>query len=151
MQRFLISGGQFGNRCRVMPVYALLRAAILDFRPRFANHCSTIVVAVENSSACNSRRRNGLPHPILFFVAAKENGPPVAAVAATRSASDSNLRCRKGECPACYGRRRNEVRVRFYSSLRQRRIVSLAAAVAATRSASDSILRCRKEEWFRLQ
>ena len=72
LQRFLISGGQFGNHCRFFPVYALLRAvildfrgsiweslhglpgnslvaaAILDFRPRFANHCSTIVAAVWN-------------------------------------------------------------------------------------------------------
>ena len=94
---------RLANRCMLLPVYALQRAVILDFRPRIANHCSTIVVAVENSSACSSRRRNGLPHPILFFVAAKENGPPVAAVAATRSASDSILRCRKGKWPACYG------------------------------------------------
>ena len=65
-----------------MPVYALLRAAILDFSPRFANHCNTIVVAVEN-------------------------GPPAMAVAATR------------------------FRIRFYSSLPQRRIVSPAVAVAA--------------------
>ncbi|MDY2706200.1 MAG: hypothetical protein SOV31_00500 [Candidatus Cryptobacteroides sp.] len=28
------------NRCRVLPVYALLRASILDFRPRLGNRCS---------------------------------------------------------------------------------------------------------------
>ena len=33
--------------------------------------------------------------------------PPAAAVAATRSASDSNFRSCKGEWPACSGRRRN--------------------------------------------
>ena len=49
------------------------------------------------------------PRPILFVVAAKENGSPAAAVAATRSASDSILRCRKGEWPACSGRSSNEV------------------------------------------
>ena len=32
VQRFRISGGQFGNHCKVMPVYALLRAVIPDFR-----------------------------------------------------------------------------------------------------------------------
>ena len=32
VQRFLISGGKLGNRCKVFPVYALLRAVILDFR-----------------------------------------------------------------------------------------------------------------------
>ena len=31
--------------------------------------------------ACYGRRRNDLPRPILFFVAAKENGPPAMAVA----------------------------------------------------------------------
>ena len=60
------------NRCKVFPVYALLRASILDFRLRLANRCSTIFVAVENSS-------------------------PATDVAATRSASDSNFRCREGE------------------------------------------------------
>ena len=39
VQRFRISGGQFGNRCKVMPVYDLQRAAILDFGPRLKNHC----------------------------------------------------------------------------------------------------------------
>ena len=70
---------RLGNRCILLPVYALQRALILDFRPRLANRCSIIVVTVEN-------------------------GPPAMAVAATRSASDSILRCRKGEWPACSGR-----------------------------------------------
>ena len=73
---------------------------------------------------------------------------PAVTVAATRSASDSNLRCRKGEWPACSDRRGNnlprpilisvatkengfacngrggyEVRVRFHSSLPRRRMV----------------------------
>ena len=51
---------------------------------------------------------------------------------------------------ACSGRSGDGVRVRFYSSLPQRRMVPPAVVVAATRSASDSILRCRKGEWFRL-
>ena len=67
------------------------------------------------------------PLPILIFVAAKENGPPAAIVAAAI------------------------FRVRFYSSLPQRKMVPPAVDVAATRSASDSILRCRNGEWFRLQ
>ena len=32
VHRFLISGGQFGNHCRFFPVYAFLRAVILDLR-----------------------------------------------------------------------------------------------------------------------
>ena len=101
------------NRCMVLPVYALLRASILDFRPRLANRCNTIVVAVEN-------------------------GPPAMAVAATRSASDSILRCCKEERPACYDRCGSDLlrpilffvvamtfRIRFYSSLPQRRMARL--------------------------
>ena len=48
---------------------------------------------------------------------------------------------------ACSGRRDNEVRVRFYSSLPRRRTVSPAAVVAATSSASDSNFLSCKEEW----
>ena len=61
-----------GNRCKVKPVYDLLRASILDFRSKLGNRCSVLAAAVKN-------------------------GPPTVAVAATRSASDSILRCRKGE------------------------------------------------------
>ena len=32
----------------LFPVYAFLRASILDFRARLGNRCSTIVVAVDN-------------------------------------------------------------------------------------------------------
>ncbi|MDD7531466.1 MAG: hypothetical protein PUK15_01800 [Bacteroidales bacterium] len=31
---------RLGNRCRVLPVYALLRASILKFKPRLGNRCS---------------------------------------------------------------------------------------------------------------
>ena len=78
--------------------------------------------------------------------------PAVVVAAATRSASDSNLRCRKEEWPACSSRRgsdlphpilifvaakkngsacsgrssSDEVRIRFYSPLPRRRMVSPA-------------------------
>ena len=58
LQRFLISGCQFGNHYMDLCKNVLQRAVILDFRPRFANHCSTIVAVVWN-------------------------GPPAAVVAAT--------------------------------------------------------------------
>ena len=100
----------------------------------------TVVVAATRSASdtnflCDNRewfrlqrsmRQQG-PRPILIFVAAKGNGFAYS--------------CRSG----------NEVRIRFHSSLRQRRMVPPATVVAATRSASDSILRCGKGEWFRLQ
>ena len=44
LQRFLISGGQFGNRCRFFPVYSLLRAVILDLRAQFENRCKDFLV-----------------------------------------------------------------------------------------------------------
>ena len=36
------------------------------------------VAAKKNGSACYDRRDNDLPRPILFFVVAKKNGPPAA-------------------------------------------------------------------------
>ena len=50
----------------------LLLASILDFRPELGNRCSVIAAAVRN-------------------------GPPATAVAATSSASYSNLRCLEGD------------------------------------------------------
>ena len=58
-----------------------------------------------------------------FSLPQRRMGPPAAAVAATMSASDSNLRCRKGEW------------LHLQQSSRKRS------------STSDSNLRCRKEEW----
>ena len=84
---------KLANRCRVLPVYTIFRASILDFRPELGNRCSVIAAAVRTS-------------------------PPATGVAATR------------------------FHVRFYSSLPQRRMVSPAASVAATSSASYSNLRC---------
>ena len=38
LQRFLISGGQFGNHCMDLPENVLQSAMILDFRLRLENH-----------------------------------------------------------------------------------------------------------------
>ena len=38
-------------------------------------------VAAKENTACSGRRRNDLTHPILIFVVAKKNGPPAVAVA----------------------------------------------------------------------
>ena len=141
MHRFLISGGQLGNRCRVLPVYALLRASILDFKPRLANRCRVFpvytlfrasildfrlrlanrckvfpVLALFRASILDFRPRLG--NRCSVIAAAVRNGPPATAVVAAI------------------------FRVRFYSSLPQSRMVSPAAAVAATSSASYSNLRC---------
>ena len=70
---------KLGNRCKVFPVYTLFRASILDFRPRLGNRCKGGMVS------------------------------PTAAVATTRSVSDSNLRSCKEEWPACRGCRDNDL------------------------------------------
>ena len=56
----------------VLPVYALLCASILDFKARLANRCSVLA-------------------------AAAKNGLPIVVVAATKSASDFDLRRSKEE------------------------------------------------------
>ena len=35
---------RLANRCKVFPVYTLFRASILDFRPRLANRCKLFPV-----------------------------------------------------------------------------------------------------------
>ena len=85
---------RLGNRCRVLPVYALLRASILDFKPKLGNRCSVLAAAVRN-------------------------GPPTVVVAATRSVSDSILRCREEE------------RFRLQRSWRQRDLRPILIFVAA--------------------
>ena len=126
---------RLGNRCKLFPVYPLFRALILDFRPRFANHCSTIVAAVWNGlpatavaatifrirfkflcskeewPACSVHGGNDLPRPILISVEAKKNGS------------------------AYSGRSGNKFRVRFCSSLPQRRMARRLQH------------RCYTEEW----
>ena len=87
VQRFRISGGQFGNRCRDCPGLALLRAAILDFRgqtwqslqdfpQKRPRGCSDSGFQVKT---CESMQRRKVP--------------PTVVVAATRSASDTNFLC----------------------------------------------------------
>ena len=129
----MISGGKLGNHCRGCPRFGSGTAVILDFRPRLENHgkdCrwqrrmvspAAAVAATMSASdsifrcregewpACSSRSGNELPRPILFFVAAKENGSACSGSRQRPSASDSNLRCRKKEWPACSSRCGNDL------------------------------------------
>ena len=87
---------KLGNRCKVLPVYALLRASILDFKARLTNRCRVFPISgLLRASILDFRPR--LTNRCSVLAAAARNGPPTVAVAATRSASDSILRCRKGE------------------------------------------------------
>ena len=82
VQRFLISWGKLGNRCKVMPVYSLLRAAILDFKARLANRCMVLpVYALQRATILDFRVELG--NRCSIIVVTVENGPPATAVAAT--------------------------------------------------------------------
>ena len=87
---------RLANRCKLLPVYALLRASILDFKAKLGNRCKDFP---ENNllraSILDFKPRLG--NRCSVIAAAVRNGPPAAVVAATRSASDSNFRCRNRE------------------------------------------------------
>ena len=127
-----------------MPVYALLRAVILDFRGSIWE--SLQGYARLRPLACSDSGFHGVNLGITARLC-----PFTLSCVQRFLISGSNLGINAAEkSSACSGRSGNEVRVRFYSSLPQRRMVPPAVVVAATRSASDSILRCSKGEWFRL-
>ncbi|MCI7750402.1 MAG: hypothetical protein MSH61_08625, partial [Bacteroidales bacterium] len=91
---------RLANRCKVLPVYALLRASILDFRPRLENRCMVFPISgLLRASILDFKARLGNRCSVL--AAAVRNGPPTVAVAATRFC------------------------VRFFSALRQRRTARL--------------------------
>ena len=114
-------GARLANRCKVFSGNSPKAASILDFIHRLANQCSflpgnascTAVIldlrgsiweslqhhrrSSEELPACSARRCNELPRPILIFVAAKRNGSACSGSQQRPSASDSILRCRKGE------------------------------------------------------
>ena len=82
LQRFLISWGQLGNRCKVFPVYTLFRASILDFRPRLGNRCKVFpVYTLFRASIPDFKAK--LANRCSAIVVAVENGPPAPAVAAS--------------------------------------------------------------------
>ena len=141
----LISGAKLGNHCKVMPVYALLCAAIPDFRgsiwESLQGYCPFTPLACSDSLfegvnlGIDARFTLETSFCVQRFLI---SGQDLRIDAAEKSS-------------ACSGRSGNEVRVRFYSSLPQRRMVPPAVVVAATRSASDSNFLCGNREWFRLQ
>ena len=112
---------RFGNQCKLFPVYALFRASILDFRPRLANRCKVLpVYAILRASILDFKPK--LANRCSVIAAAVRNGPPATAVVAAI------------------------FRVRFYSSLPQRRTARLLRPSPHRPSASDSILRCGIEK-----
>ena len=77
VHRFLISSPDLGIDARFHPIMPCCMHRFLISRPDLR------IDAAENSFACSGRSGNALPRLILIFVAAKENGPPAAPVAAT--------------------------------------------------------------------
>ena len=111
---------RLGNRCKVLPVYALLCASILDFRPRLTNRCRVLpVYALLRASILDFRSKLG-------------NRCKVLPVYALRRASILDFKPRLGNrCSVLAAAVRNG---------------PPAVVVAATRSVSDSFLHCGKEE-----
>ena len=94
---------RLANRCKVLPVYAILRASILDFKPKLANRCRVLpVYTLFRASILDFKPRLGSRCSVI--AAAVRNGPPATAVVAAI------------------------FRVRFYSSLPQRRMARLLGA-----------------------
>ena len=77
--------------------------------------------------------------------------PPATVVAATRSASDSNLRCGKEEWPACSWLSDKDLPRPNLIFVAAEKNGPPTAVVAATSSASDSNFLCGNRELFRLQ
>ena len=77
VHRFLISGPDLRIDARFSPETAQRLHRFL------ISYTDLRIDATENSFACSGRSGNALPRLILIFVAAKENGPPAAPVAAT--------------------------------------------------------------------
>ena len=68
---------RLGNRCRVFPVYTLLRASILDFRLRLENRCRVSRdYALLRASILDFKLRLG--NRCSDFDAAAKNSPPAA-------------------------------------------------------------------------
>ena len=152
VQRFLISGGQFKNRCKVMPVYALLCAAIPDFRgytwESLQGYARLRPLACSDSGfqgaiweslqgycpftplACSDSLFEGVNLGIAARLC-----PFTSSCVQRFLISGQDLRIDAAEkSSACSGRSGNEVRVRFYSSLPRRRMVPPAAVVATTKN-----------------
>ena len=87
-----------------MPVYDLLCASILDFRPRLENHCSVIVAAVRNSPpAAQSWGAGGEWRHKGGIILSKKPPEWRLSPPQQRFASDSNFVAAKENGSACSG------------------------------------------------
>ena len=105
---------KLANRCKLFQVYTIFRASILDFKPRLENRCKLFPVYTLIRAS------------ILDFRAKLAN------------------RCRVSPAEFVVS---TVFRVRFYSSLLQRRMARLLRPSRQQPSASDSNFRSYKEEW----
>ena len=93
---------RLANRCRVLPVYVLFRASILDFRARLGNRCKLFpVYALFRAVILDFRPR--LANRCSIIVVAIENGPPAAAVAARENGSACGMSWRTQAGTECHG------------------------------------------------
>ena len=68
---------KLGNRCRVFPVYGPLRASILDFKPRLGNRCKVFpVYALQRASILDFKPRLGNRCSIVEGRRQGQDAPP---------------------------------------------------------------------------
>ena len=103
---------KLGNRCKETLKNSPKAASILDFKPRLGNRCKNFLGnSLFRASILDFNPRLG--NRCSTIVVAVENGPPATAVAATIFRLRFKFLCSKEEWPACSGRSGNEFRGRF--------------------------------------
>ena len=140
---------RLGNRCRVLPVYALLRASILDFRPKLENRCRGEWFRLLQPSlppqrfASDSNLRSGKEEWFRLQRSWWQRS----------SASDSNFRSVKEERFRLQRAWRTQAGTGCHEGgiILSKKPPEWHLFLPQQRSASDSNFLCGNREWFRLQ
>ncbi|MCI6314087.1 MAG: hypothetical protein MR588_01700 [Bacteroidales bacterium] len=128
---------RLANRCRVFPVYTLFRASILDFKPKLANRCRVLpVYTIFRASILDFRPRLGnrgkvFPVLALFRASILDFRPELGNRCSVIAAA-----VRNGQPATSVAAKRFSVR--FYSSLPQRRMVPPAVCRGGRRRGQDA-------------
>ena len=109
------SGLEIENRCTDCPCFDLMAASIRMSGPEIENRCSAIVPASRTARLQRSRgAQAGTGCHEGGIILSKKPPEWHLATPQQRSASDSNLRCRKVERPACISRFRQAAATERY-------------------------------------
>ena len=112
---------KLANRCMLFPVYTLFRASILDFKPKLANRCKDFPISgLLRASILDFRPR--IENRCSAISATVRNGPPAACRGA-----QAGTGCHEG------------------GIILSKKPPEWRLSLPQQRSASDSNLRCRNE------